>query len=259
MSEYIQRTMNVEHKLKSIKLSECYICKKESADYENLKEINKREKQNIGLLTNSLGRRSLDCKYNHKYIEDKSLKLKSESKYLDKVTGESLLWTVCNCEKVVHPDCLLQSININFNYKCNLCNEIYLLGYKNKYIKFTYHRYAKIIFQAILSILFLVLFLVLITRNTINTENINNNPRQIILYKTLALVFLSLFILTTGFLFMTLIEHPFSKNVEIYLLPGNNKYDMKYGIEKYDTMQSFRYGQDNFNYNKIGQKEFLQI
>ena len=131
--ELFQRTTNVEHKLTSCNYSQCYICKRVSLDFDILNIIKQRERSDVSLLSYRIGKRSLDCSYSYKYTEDKSLK--KESKYIDKATGQSYLWSVCNCEIVAHPDCFLQSVRLNFNYRCCVCKEYFKLGYKHTTMK----------------------------------------------------------------------------------------------------------------------------
>lgn len=254
MNSTNKRITNADHKIISSKLSLCNICKKESPDYLNLTTIKKREKQSVGILTKNLGMRSLDSKYCHKYPEDEAMI--KESKYINPTTGKSPLWTVCDCEKVVHPDCFLLSMSITFNYKCSQCNEVYRIGYKYN----TSHRDKKFFIEVIGFILLILLFLsigifFLYASGNKNVLSIKNYPYY-------RIVFMVFFILSIGIcmslvllMIKLILDNPIKVEIENYLLPFTYKYDFSYGVEKYDIIQTFISGNNMNNMNDIEKPE----
>lgn len=240
MNNNLKRISNVEHKIISSKLSVCSICNKESPDFSNIEVIRSREKLNIGLLTKHLGRRSLDDKYSIKYPEDEPMK--KYSKYIDHVTGKSPLWTICNCEKVVHPDCFLQSTAINFNYRCTTCNEVYRFGYKSTKFPKKWDYYFTIIIRLALAIALFVLFCFFITRNNNNFEMLKSNEGFIRFLRSISLICLILGIIIFSTIFTFIQSNPKRKEIEMYLLPFAFKYNLNFGVEKYEIIQTFRTG-----------------
>ncbi len=231
---------NIEHKIIPSKLFHCYICHKDVPDYTNLEIIKERNLFNSYYLSKHLGRRSVDNKYFHKYIEDEPLK--PETKYLDQITGKSFLWTVCDCERVAHPDCFLQSIDIFYNNKCSECGEIYKLGYKVREKPKPIVDYIRDILRLVFAFGFFILFLILLTRNKTNMEYLNTNKKFIIIMKLFAFLCLYLFI-TIIFRFIAfLFNDKINKKISIYLLPYAFKYDSNFGIEKYDLIEDFNAG-----------------
>lgn len=218
--------VNAEHKLLSHKLSRCSICDKSNADYTNLMAISAKEKLSIDQLVNHLGRRSLDKKYSYKYSEDAELRV--DSQYIDPLTGMSELWTICNCEKVVHPDCFLRSLTINFNYKCYECGEIFRLGYKKIKISTGFCFWIWFIVELIVSIAFFVAFIVFMSKSVVDTS--------ILVYRCFGLFFLCFSFSFMARLFLNIIEKPTTFTKEIYLLPFPYKHGLNFGVERYEMI-----------------------
>lgn len=256
MNVNLKRISNVEHKIISNKLSVCSICNKECPDFSNIEVIRSREKLNIGLLTKYLGRRSLDDKYSYKYPEDEPMK--KYSKYIDNVTGKSPLWTICNCEKVVHPDCFLQSTAINFNYRCTSCNEVYRFGYKSTKFPKRCEYYLTIILRLVLAIVLFVLFGYFVTRSNDNFDMLKSNKWLIRVLKSISLICLILGIITFSTIFSFILSNPKKKEIELYLLPFAFKYNLNFGVEKYEIIQTFRTGSTQGNKNHMITNAFGQ-
>ena len=230
-------------------MSICSICNKESPDFSNIEVIQSREKLNIGLLTKYLGRRSLDDKYSYKYPEDEPMR--KYSKYIDPISGKSPLWTVCNCEKVVHPDCFLQSTTINFNYRCISCNEIYRFGYKATKLPRRWDYYMIIVIRLVLAISLFAIFGFFFTRKKENFEMLHSNKEFIRVLKSISFISLTLGTIILSRVFSFILSNPKKEKIDIYLLPYDFKYNFNFGVEKYEIIQTFRTGSTQGNKNNM--------
>lgn len=225
---------NIDHKLISVSMSICRICDRDCVDYSNLKHIESKERQNIGRLTENLGRRSLDLSHRFKYPEDEQIRW--DSKYIDPIIGKSPLWTICNCEKVVHPECLLQSLSINFNYKCDVCDHVYRLGFKVINYPLSPKFYIGLSIKILIAVGLLTLFFIMISRNSINSQSISDNNKLIILFRGAGLALLCLFLVLSTNILANIFDLPRSANLYVYLLPFPHKYELNFGIERLEMM-----------------------
>lgn len=216
-------------KLIGSKLMVCFICHKSEPNLDLIKSIRSKDKQSISLICNHLGLRNLSEKFNFNYIEDKGLKTNSD--YLNKSTGTFELWTVCNCELRVHPDCFLQSIKVNFKYKCDVCGEIFKIGYKT--IKKDEYSCVRSIVNLILIALALGASIVLLS--------LQIEGNAIIWCRAFGLILVT-FLFTFFAFFISRIGADSQNFMQAYLLPYSHKFDMSFGFRKFRITRSFRVG-----------------
>lgn len=232
----------VNEKLLPPQMKICDICKQKefNSSYLNyLKKINKRKTfchsriYNIGSSNIFLGKRSLNDNYHIKYKEDESLGEKTS--YINKNTKEPDLWIVCNCLIRVHPDCLLESINMYLKYKCEKCNVIYRIGFivrERNYISIKYVLIIMIVLILLFSIfIFMMTYYKTIMKLLLKEKSLNINLIKAI--KTFGLIFLIIFLVLLFIYMNNIILHiKLKNNIMSYLLPYTYKYDFSFGIKK---------------------------
>lgn len=216
------------YKLLDPKLMVCTICHKAEPNLSTINTISGREKQNIFSICKHLGLRELSEKYNFNYPEDRELKINSY--YLNRNTGTFELWTICNCELRVHPDCFLQSLKINMKYKCDVCNEIYKIGYQ---VQETHSIFKMMILNIILIVALLAASVVFFTTKA--------SDKSIIALRACGLITLVFLLVLLAFLFLETIRKS-RIQFKAFLLPYSYKYDLTYGFKKIRIVKSFQMG-----------------
>ena len=225
-------------------MKSCCICKRKEIDFKNLNEIRKINQMHSTILSSSLGRKCLNERQHFKYKNDESLRPKTS--YIDNETKEEELWTVCNCAIRAHPDCLLESFNTHFKFKCDKCNNYYRIGYITK---FSMTDFTFMIIKIILSIIFFIVGIVFLTRSKYNLEY--ESFQNIRIFKSLGLLFLCSFIITIQFIIYNILnKNTNNETIQAYLLPFAYKYDPSYGINKFQLKNIFNLGKPQ-NHNKL--------
>lgn len=210
----------------------CHICKSNSFHSKTLTFIKKINKIYTDFQTYRLGKRTLSDKYQYKYKEDESLRQKTD--YINIDTSAPELWTICNCQIRVHPDCFLESFHVHMKYKCEICETYYKIGYVLNQNKVNY---SNIIIIFTISLILIIIGIILLSRTTKNI----NIKHEIRIFRSIGLILIAIFL----FLFILFIHNlkfliQDNLNIKTYLLPYAYKYDLIYGIDKFKLKTLFK-------------------